>query len=106
MPLLAAARAEAGSGKPFPEVVKTFGLSCALPGALQNAVAGAGAFAGRYADGVRANIMAGGDNCSRSVLLGALLAAAEGGAAAVPAEWAAKTSRFAEIEALAAKLVA
>lgn len=105
MPLLAAARAEAGSGKPFPEVVKTFGLSCALPGALQNAVAGAGAFAGRYADGVRANIMAGGDNCSRSVLLGALLAA-EGGAAAVPPEWAAKTTRFAEIEALAAKLVA
>lgn len=56
-----------------------------------------------YEAGVRTNMAAGGDNCSRSVLLGALLAAQEGG---VPPAWAAKTTRYAEIEALADKLLA
>jgi ADP-ribosylglycohydrolase len=56
-------------------------------------------------DAVRANILAGGDNASRSVLLGALLAAQEG-AGAIPAEWKQKTRLFSEYEAIADQILA
>lgn len=80
------------------ELMERFGRSCALPGSFQAALALALAARG-YRDAVRRNILAGGDNCSRSVLLGALLAA-EGGMDSVPEEWRGKTSRFAEIDGL------
>jgi hypothetical protein len=48
--------------------------ACNNPGAFVN-VAMTVAQYGSYVEGVRANLMAGGDNCSRSCLIGALLAA-------------------------------
>lgn len=50
------------------------GPACGNPAAFTN-VAMTVAQYGSYVEGVRANLMAGGDNCSRSCLIGALLAA-------------------------------
>lgn len=53
-----------------------FGLSCALPGALTIALAVALAHPGSFRSAVRANALVAGDNCSRALAVGALLAAA------------------------------
>ena len=54
--------------------VSHLGLSCGLPESLQGAIIAAVKFPD-YARAVRANIIAGGDNASRSFFAGALLAA-------------------------------
>lgn len=72
------------------------GVSCAMPGALQNALVVA-ATAKSYEEGLRTNMVAGGDNCSRSVYLGALLGAAYG-VGGVPTEWKQKVTGWAEME--------
>lgn len=54
---------------------KKLGLSCGLPHSLQVAVLAGLKYSTSYEDGVRATIIAGGDNASRNVLVGALLAA-------------------------------
>ncbi|KAL6745566.1 ADP-ribosylation/Crystallin J1 [Haematococcus lacustris] len=91
--------------QPFAASVSQLGASCGLPASLQGSVLGARKFTS-FVEGVRANMLAGGDNCSRSALLGALLAAQEGSIAAIPESWRAKTNKFADYEALADKLVA
>mmetsp|Transcript_16468 Transcript_16468/g.28234 ORF Transcript_16468/g.28234 Transcript_16468/m.28234 type:complete len:380 (+) Transcript_16468:2-1141(+) len=91
-------------GLPFSEAVAKLGSSCSLPMSLQNSVL-AGVKFSSYVEGVRANILAGGDNASRAVLLGALLAAQEG-MAAIPAKWRTSTTGFAEAEALVDKILA
>eukprot|EP00198_Chlamydomonas_reinhardtii_P007969 XP_001697306.1 predicted protein [Chlamydomonas reinhardtii] len=58
-----------------------------------------------YVDAVRTNMLLGGDNCSRSVLIGALMAAQEG-SAAIPAAWSARTADYGTLEAAVDKLVA
>jgi ADP-ribosylglycohydrolase len=73
-----------------PDAVKGFGSSCAMPGAFTSALLAA-LSASSYEEGIRINIMAGGDNCSRGIYLGALLGAAYG-AAGVPASWQAKVT--------------
>jgi ADP-ribosylglycohydrolase len=80
-------------GQPFSAAATKLGVSCSQPGAFQGAVLAA-ATAGSYEDGVRANLQAGGDNCSRGVYMGALLGAAYG----VPAEWKAKVTGWTEFE--------
>lgn len=85
--------------------VATYGKSCSLPGVLQGSL-----FvlltSDNYVDAVRANMAAGGDNCSRSIIIGAISAAAAApGSDPVPAEWQQKTTCYAEIKALAEKLV-
>ncbi|KAI7846445.1 hypothetical protein COHA_000056 [Chlorella ohadii] len=77
--------------------------SCALPGALVNALYCARVSSG-YADSVRANIAAAGDNCSRILFGGALWAAAEG-EGALPAEWKAQVPQWAELERLTDELL-
>lgn len=72
-------------------------MSCAMPGALQNALVAA-ATAKSFEEGLRTNMVAGGDNCSRSVYLGALLGAAHG-VGAVPVAWKQKVTGWAEMEA-------
>lgn len=57
-----------------------------------------------YADAVRRNLLAGGDNCSRSCLIGALFAAQDG-LDAVPTAWREKTKGYAEYEKLADQLL-
>ncbi|KAG2445553.1 hypothetical protein HXX76_000167 [Chlamydomonas incerta] len=107
-----------------------WGASCANPGALKGALLGAvqasgqpargsrakaagtssssggggKADSGAFARGVRSNMLLGGDNCSRSVLLGALLAA-EGGLGSIPSAWRAKTRGLAHAEVLTEQLL-
>ncbi|TYZ65984.1 hypothetical protein PybrP1_005568 [[Pythium] brassicae (nom. inval.)] len=90
--------------------IAEYGKSCALPGVLKGALFVLLTAPGGYAGAVRANLAAGGDNCSRAIIIGAVAAAAAQTdsaalADAVPAEWQRKTTRFDELRALAEKLV-
>lgn len=90
----------------YPDAVAKFGASCSNPGAFQNSVLAAVKFPS-YVDGVRANILTLGDNASRSVLIGALLAAQAGSVdAAIPPEWRSKTHNYNQFAELADKLLA
>lgn len=77
--------------------------ACGNPGAFVNVVSAVACF-DTYVDGVRANLLAGGDNCSRSCLIGALLAA-QGGMGSIPKEWREKTTEFQEYELLVDKVL-
>ncbi|GMF22396.1 unnamed protein product [Phytophthora lilii] len=83
--------------------VAHFGKPCSLPGVLQGSV-----FvlltSSNYVEALRANMLAGGDNCSRAIVIGAVTAAAQGGDV-IPDEWKQKTKIYAEIQALAGKIV-
>ncbi|RLN14020.1 hypothetical protein BBJ28_00022620 [Nothophytophthora sp. Chile5] len=80
-----------------------FGKSCTLPGVLEGSLYVLLTSSG-YVEALRTNMAAGGDNCSRAIVIGAVTAAAQG-SDAVPAEWKQKTTTFSEIETLAAKLI-
>ena len=51
------------------------GLSCHLPASFRVALGIASIFGGDYEGAVRANMLVGGDSCSRAILIGALCAA-------------------------------
>ncbi|KAG2501895.1 hypothetical protein HYH03_000393 [Edaphochlamys debaryana] len=92
----------------FTTAVWCNGPACGNPAAFANvamAAAHYGTAADAYVAGVRANLMAGGDNCSRSLLIGALLAA-QGGVASLPADWRSKVPKMPEYEALVDRLLA
>ena len=57
-----------------------------------------------YTDAVNANILAAGDNCSRAIVIGAILAASRGDGA-IPEQWKRKTRGIAEVETLAEQIV-
>eukprot|EP00045_Choanoeca_perplexa_P014009 m.162496 g.162496 ORF g.162496 m.162496 type:complete len:305 (+) comp16534_c0_seq1:1778-2692(+) len=80
-----------------------WGPSCMLPGAFKLALLVV-LQASDYLDGVRKNIMLGGDNCSRAVIVGSLLA----GQADVSLldDFAAKTTGFEEVKQATAALAA
>jgi len=65
------------------QVLKCFGLSCVLPGVLMGSF-----YIARkhptFEDGVIANILAGGDNCSRGIVVASLLSTVGG---SIPANW-------------------
>lgn len=67
-----------------------------MPGAFQIAILAA-ANATSYEQGLRANMLAGGDNCSRSVYLGALLGAAYS-AQGVPQDWKQRVEGWTQLE--------
>ncbi|KAI8465601.1 MAG: ADP-ribosylation/Crystallin J1 [Monoraphidium minutum] len=90
---------------PFTTAVWCNGPACGNPAAFANVAMAAAHFSQSYVDGVRANLMAGGDNCSRSCLIGALLAAANG-LESIPADWAAQTKRYPEYERFADAITA
>ncbi|OWZ06401.1 ADP-ribosylation/Crystallin J1 [Phytophthora megakarya] len=83
--------------------VAHFGKPCSLPGVLQGSVFVLLTSDG-YVDALRANMVAGGDNCSRSIVIGAILAAAQG-KDAIPTEWKQKTKAYEETAALAEKII-
>lgn len=89
--------------------IAAYGKSCALPGVLKGSLFVLLTSTGGYVNAIRANLAAGGDNCSRAIIIGAVSAAAArttiDAADPVPAEWQRKTARFDEIRALADKLV-
>ncbi|GLI62947.1 hypothetical protein VaNZ11_005801, partial [Volvox africanus] len=89
---------------PFTLAVWCNGPACGNPAAFTNVAMAAAQYGNKYVDGVRANLVAGGDNCSRSLLIGALLAA-ESGLSALPADWKSKTTKFAEYESLVDKVL-
>lgn len=72
-----------------------------MPGALQNALVAASR-AASYEEGVRMNMLAGGDNCSRACYLGALLGAAYGGP---PGAWVQKVTGHEGFAAAAERVV-
>jgi ADP-ribosylglycohydrolase len=84
--------------------VRTFGASCHLPGSFQGPVV-AMLYAPDYVEAVRVSILGGGDQASRSIVAGAVMAAAAGGGDAVPQPWRNKVTRLAEIEALVDELL-
>jgi ADP-ribosylglycohydrolase len=84
---------------PAADAARAFGASCALPGALLAALHIVRSSA-TFEDAVRANIRAGGDQCSRAALIGACFGAAA--PAAVPAAWAARVRLAADVRRLAA----
>ena len=89
--------------------VKAFGSSCILPAALQGALL-VSLYAPSYAEAVRANILAAGDQASRSIAAGALHAAAAAAASdsaakteadgGVPQNWRQKVKGMGELEGL------
>ncbi|KAF1313278.1 Adp-ribosylation/crystallin j1, partial [Globisporangium splendens] len=93
------------SAKKFPDAIAAiaeYGKSCALPGVLKGSLFVLLTSSG-YVDSVRANMTAGGDNCSRAIIVGAVTAAAAE-SDPIPAEWKQKTTRYEEIKAFADKL--
>jgi ADP-ribosylglycohydrolase len=81
--------------------------SCALPGVFSGAVlalAKADQTGSSYKAVIEDNAVAGGDNCSRAIYIGACLAA-EQGAAALPQEWKSKTLFYSEAEQLLDELL-
>lgn len=90
----------AASPEPLGAIAARFGLSCGMPGALINSLVAASRAEG-YEAGLRANIVAGGDNASRACYLGALLAAAYGGP---PAVWAERVTGYAAFEGAAERV--
>ncbi|TMW60403.1 hypothetical protein Poli38472_000445 [Pythium oligandrum] len=87
--------------------IDKYGKSCGLPGVLKGSLFVLLTSNG-YVDAVRANMVAGGDNCSRSILIGACAAAAavtEGAMDPVPAEWKHKTKSYTQVQAFAERLL-
>jgi len=79
------------------DLVKEVGMSCAYPNALLAAVhlvARLDSSQDAYMTAVRQTILAGGDNGSRSVFIGAVQAARLGSAELLPAEWKKKTALY------------
>ncbi|CEL94525.1 unnamed protein product [Vitrella brassicaformis CCMP3155] len=88
-------KAKSKQGEPYPKAVKELGLSCALPGSGEAALLSLLVFDGYHA-AVEGNILAAGDNCSRSLLLAGVFAAASG-ADFVPSSWQHKTTALPEL---------
>ena len=55
-----------------------------------------------FADAIRTNIYAGGDNCGRAIVLGAVSGAhfGSGGATGIPKEWVSRVNAIDHIESL------
>ena len=60
--------------------------------------------ANSYVDGVRTNMMAGGDCCSRSIFIGACLGA-KFGLGAIPTEWMEKVDNFENVLKMAEQIM-
>lgn len=87
-------------------VTQVFGQSCHLPGSFQSPLHCV-LVSPDYAAAVRANVMAGGDSCSRAHLIGALFAAQDGwDSGVVPAGWKAKVDSLPGLEAQVDALLA
>lgn len=72
-------------GKSLGEIVSEFGKACPLPGSFQGSI-GALLTHKDFVSTIRANILAGGDCCSRANFIGACLGA-QGGVEVIPMEW-------------------
>eukprot|EP00802_Teleaulax_amphioxeia_P021015 Tamp_21336.p1 GENE.Tamp_21336~~Tamp_21336.p1 ORF type:complete len:349 (+),score=64.46 Tamp_21336:46-1092(+) len=96
--------AEFGTNHTCQEAAAAFGSSCALPAAFRVCIHLLSKDL-PFEEAVRQNILAGGDQCSRAVFVGACYGAALG-EAVVPAAWTHKVSDMPEIDGLARLLIA
>ncbi|GAX82764.1 hypothetical protein CEUSTIGMA_g10190.t1 [Chlamydomonas eustigma] len=85
------------------EVVVANGMSCQLPAAMINVLVTALKYSS-YPAALRANMVAGGDSCSRGIIIGALLAAQDG-TESIPQNWKTHTTQFEEITSLTNQLL-
>lgn len=100
-------QALADTSRSVQSITAHFGLSCQLEYAMPSIVYNI-ATCSSYAQAVKDNILAGGDNCGRSILLGAVLGAhfGVGGDTGIPEAWLGYLSRQDEIYRLLDKLSA
>ena len=90
--------------KPHNEASLHFGISCHLPFSLPHDIVLLHNY-DNFVDAVRKNILAAGDNCGRSVMIGAIYAALYGqGESGLPQEWIDKLTKKREIETLIAQI--
>ena len=82
-------------GMTVKQLVKEFGLACSLPGSFQGALSSI-IGATSYKDAIRENIMAGGDSCSRGLIIGAYLGA-KFGIDGIPVDWLDKVDNIEKI---------
>ncbi len=94
----------AAKDEPHQDVAKNFGLGCAMPGNFKNALHSIVKGSGDFTASVRLALAGGGDNCGRLSFVGSCFGA-QSGFESLPADWIAKTTRAAEIKALAEELV-
>ena len=82
-------------------VTLDIGMPCNLVQAVPSIVHNL-ATSSSYADGVRKNVLAGGDNCGRSIVLGAVLGAVHGtgGVTGIPTDWISSLNQHSEINGL------
>merc|ERR1711862_647281 len=73
------------------DIVSKFGKACGLPGSFQGALASL-LLAPDFVQGVRGNILAGGDCCARANYIGAVF-----GIEAIPMEWIEKVTNIGPI---------
>jgi len=92
-----------GKDKSSEEAASVFGSSCSLPGAFSVCIHLLSKEVS-YETAVRENILAGGDQCSRAVFLGACYGAV-GGSSVIPSVWASKVADMPEIDAMVRMLV-
>jgi len=82
-------------GMTVAEIVSKFGKACGLPGSFQGALASL-LLAPDFVQGVRTNILAGGDCCARANYMGAVFGA-KFGIEAIPMEWIEKVTNIGPI---------
>jgi len=87
------------------EVTKHFGMACDLKSGVPSAVHNL-ATTSDYTTAIRNNIYAGGDNCGRAILVGALAGAVYGvdGDAGIPQAWIDRLGARTDIYAILSKL--
>jgi len=93
---------QVAAGKSLGEIVSEFGKACPLPGSFQGSI-GALLTHKDFVSTIRANILAGGDSCSRANFIGACLGA-QGGVEVIPMEWIEKVHGIDEIIQAAIKV--
>ncbi|KAF0688687.1 Aste57867_19716 [Aphanomyces stellatus] len=100
--LIAGVLQDVESSSDVTAAIEKYGKSCPLPGGFQGILFDL-LSDGHLVSSVQKNILAGGDNCGRSIFIGAVAAAAEG---SVPDAWTKATTRYAEFDGLVAQIVA
>ena len=93
-------------GQPNTDVTKHFGMACDLRYGVPSVVHNL-ATSSDYRTAIRANIYAGGDNCGRAMLVGAIAGAVYGvgGTHGIPQEWVDKLEVGNEVNALLTNLI-
>jgi len=102
--VLNAARAAGAGWDAHADAVHEWGKACSNPGSFSGGLHAALSSGGDFADAVRRTIAAGGCNCSRAVLCGALLGAA-GGVEAIPEDWLGRADDAVDVLEWTARLV-